>query len=126
MTYSQQIEKAANHAELHIVGVKLYNAKNMPEEKRNALIKLYRERRRVLDRAMVETTTNSALKRALYAINTMAKHGTVEVAKTGKSIYDLTKAGILDKFESDLCFRAYRRQKAKAGITFGHEGQATA
>lgn len=117
MTYSEQIQNAANHAELKAVGAKLFNSK-MPQAKKDPLITLYREKRRELDGAMVATTSNKSLKRILYAVNTMAKEGAVGVAKTGKQIYELTKSGMLDHFEADLAFRAYRHQKRKAGIEF--------
>jgi hypothetical protein len=117
MKYAEQIEQAANHVELKAIGAKLFNAK-LSEEKKNELITLYREKRREIDRVMVDNTTNTTLKRVLYVVNTMAKEGAAEVAKTGKQIYELTKTGMLDQFEADLVFRAYRHQKKKAGIEF--------
>ena len=121
MTYAEEIKKAGNHAELKAVGTRLFNAK-ISQQKRDELITFYREKRRELDRIMVDNTTNTTLKRVLYNINTMAKEGAAEVAKIGKQIYELTKSGMLDQFEADLAFRAYRHQKKKAGIEF----QATA
>lgn len=117
MTYAEEIKKAANHAELKAVGTRLFKAK-ISQAKRNELITLYREKRREIDRSMVDTTTNATLKRILYSINTMAKEGAAEVAKIGKQIYELTRSGMLDRFEADLAFRAYRHQKKKAGIEF--------
>lgn len=115
MTYAHQISKAGSHDELKSVGAKIFNAK-LSKEKRTDLVKEYRSKRRELDTVMVNSTTNSTLKRALYNINNMAKEGLDEVIKTGKSIYNLTKAGIFNKHEADLVFRAYRYQKAKAGF----------
>lgn len=117
MTYAEEIRKVGNHVELKAVGVRLFNAK-ISQAKRNELIALYREKRREIDRVMVDSTTNTTLKRILYNINTMAKEGAAEVAKIGKQIYELTKSGMLDQFEADLAFRAYRHQKKKAGIEF--------
>jgi hypothetical protein len=117
MTYAEEIKKAATHADLKAAGTRLFNAK-ISQAKRNDLITLYREKRREIDRTMVDNTTNATLKRILYSINTMAKEGAAEVAKIGKQIYELTKSGMLDQFEADLAFRAYRHQKKKAGIEF--------
>jgi hypothetical protein len=116
-TYAEQIKKSSNHDELKVVGGKIFNAK-IAKEKRVELIKLYRDRRRELDRAMVDGTTNSLLKQTLYKINNVTKNGITSVAKLGKELYDLATSGKLDKHESDLVFRAYRHQKRKAGIEF--------
>jgi len=72
MTYQEQIQNAGNHADLKAIGAKLFNSK-MSQEKKNPLISVYREKRRELDRVMVDNSTNTTLKRLLYAINTMAK-----------------------------------------------------
>ena len=117
MTYTQQIEKATSHDELKVIGAKLFNSK-LSKEKRVELVKLYRDRRRELDRTMVDTSTNKTLKRILYTINTLSQSSLQGVAAIGKEIYDLTKSGIFNRHEADLVFRAYRHQKRKAGIEF--------
>jgi hypothetical protein len=117
MTYSQQIGKATSHDELKVIGAKLFNSK-LSKEKRVELVKLYRERRKELDRSMVDTSTNNTLKRMLYNINTLSRTSVQDVAAIGKEIYDLTKSGIFNRHEADLVFRAYRHQKRKAGIEF--------
>jgi hypothetical protein len=120
MTYAQQIGKAATHDELKAAGIKIYKAK-LSKEKREELVKAYRARRRELDRAMLDNTTNKTLKSMLFAINTMAQEGVAQVARIGKEIYDLTKAGKFTRHEADLVFRAYRHQKSKADISFGEQ-----
>jgi hypothetical protein len=117
MTYSQQIGKATSHDELKVIGAKLFNSK-ISKEKRVDLVKLYRERRRELDRSMVDASTNKTLKRILYNINTLSQTSLQGVAAIGKEIYDITKSGILNRHEADLAFRAYRHQKRKAGVEF--------
>jgi hypothetical protein len=117
-TYPDQINKAQTHEALKTVGAKLFNAKNLSNDRKIALIKLYREKRKALDRSMVDASDNKELKRILYQVNTLAGSTLAEVAKIGKSIYDLTKAGKLNRHEADLAFRSYRHQKRKAGIEF--------
>jgi hypothetical protein len=117
MTYTQQIGKATNHDELKVIGAKLFNSK-LSKERRLELVKLYRQRRRDLDRSMVDASTNKTLKRILYNINTISQSSLQGVAAIGKEIYDLTKSGVFNNHEADLVFRAYRHQKRKAGIEF--------
>jgi hypothetical protein len=118
MTYKEQITVCGSHDELKVVGAKLFKAKNLSDERRFELIKLYREKRKDLDRVMVDDSTNTELKRILYRVNTLAQSTPANAAKIGKSIYDLTKSGVLNRHEADLAFRAYRHQKRKAGIEF--------
>ena len=61
MTYTQQIGKATSHDELKVIGAKLFNSK-ISKEKRLDLVKLYRDRRRELDRSMVDASTNKTLR----------------------------------------------------------------
>lgn len=118
MTYKEKITACASHDELKTVGARLYTAKNLSKDRKVELIKLYREQRKGLDRAMVDNSTNTELKRILYKVNTLAQSTPAEVAKIGKSIYDLTKTGKLNRHEADLAFRSYKHQKRKAGIEF--------
>lgn len=113
-TIAEQIAAAKNHDELKAAGTRLFAAK-LSKTKRTELVRTYNEKRRELDRAHADNTGNIYLKKMLYEINNMAKHGAVYIAKVGKTLYELAKMeGVFTKHEADLCFRAYNFQKDKA------------
>lgn len=104
----KDIQNVSSLMELKEVGKLLvaYNGKD-----KEKLIALYRAKRRELERAFVENSTNRLFKQCLYNINTMARHGAI--AQTGKTIYEMAKFNF-NKIEKDILFRAYRYQKSKA------------
>ena len=117
MTYAEQIEKAASHAELKVVGTKLFNAK-ISQEKKNELITLYREKRRELDRDHGGRHHQHDAQKGPLQHQHNGERGRYGGRKDRQTLFELTKSGMLDQFEADLAFRAYRHQKKKAGIDF--------
>lgn len=115
--FTEQIAEAKNIEELKEVGKRVYNAK-LTNKKRAEVVNAYRTKRRELERAYVNESKNNTFKHMLYLVNTMAKEGVVQVAKVGKTLYELTKAKNLNSIEADIAFRAYNYQKNKAGIRF--------
>ena len=116
-TYIEQINGCSDHYSLKVIGAKLFKNKNLSRDKRDELIKAYRIKRRELDRAMASSGSKE-LKNFLYSINTLAGHPAANAAKIGKLIFEKTRSGEFNRHEAALLFRAYRYQKAKAGIKF--------
>ncbi len=117
--YTKKIGEAKNHDELKAVGAQLANDEIVTAEARTAIVKVYRTKLGEMDRKMVTFSRNNNFKKLLYNINTLTAE---TCSKVGKTIFDLSHTvdekdqPILNKHETDLCYRSYWRQKNKLSL----------